>query len=163
MKNHSDDAVTLAKAISEFGETETLARLKKGIEAGALDGVQKYEIMDAIQGRADSIRRDGESDAQAFTRAIVEDEIGKVLFKAMQRAPGPDHVPQVEKSAKPSTPQHIGPAHAKLHSMAVDHQRAHPGQSYAYSHSYIYSHPDNSALRAQVRDEHLAAAMAGIA
>jgi hypothetical protein len=52
-----------------------------------------------------------------------------------------------------------GPAHAKLHSMAIDHQRAHAGQSYASAYSYLYAKPENVALRNAVKAEHLAATM----
>jgi hypothetical protein len=54
-----------------------------------------------------------------------------------------------------------GPAHAKMHSMAVDHQRAHAGQSYASAYSYLYSHPQNVGLREKVKAEHMKATMSG--
>jgi hypothetical protein len=55
-----------------------------------------------------------------------------------------------------------GPAHAKLHSMAIDHQRAHAGQSYQSAYSYLYAKPENVALRNAVKSEHMAATMAGV-
>jgi hypothetical protein len=54
-----------------------------------------------------------------------------------------------------------GPAHAKMHSMAVDHQRAHAGQSYASAYSYLYTHPQNVGLREKVKAEHMKATMSG--
>jgi hypothetical protein len=54
-----------------------------------------------------------------------------------------------------------GPAHAKLHSMAIDHQRAHAGQSYQSAYSYLYAKPENVALRNAVKAEHMKATMAG--
>jgi hypothetical protein len=54
-----------------------------------------------------------------------------------------------------------GPAHAKLHSMAIDHQRAHPGQSYESAYGYLYAKPENAPLREKIKSEHLAATMSG--
>jgi hypothetical protein len=54
-----------------------------------------------------------------------------------------------------------GPAHAKMHSLAVDHQRAHAGQSYAAAYSYLYTHPQNVSLRNAVKDEHMRATTSG--
>jgi hypothetical protein len=49
------------------------------------------------------------------------------------------------------------PAHARLHSLAIDHQRAHPGQSYASAYAYLYN--NNTSLRDAVKAEHLSATM----
>jgi hypothetical protein len=57
--------------------------------------------------------------------------------------------------------EHLGPNHAKLHSMAVDHMRAHAGQSYQSAYSYLYAKPENLALRNAVKAEHMKATMAG--
>jgi hypothetical protein len=72
--------------------------------------------------------------------------------------------PTIKAEDAPSGPEQdfLGPAHAKLHSMAVDHMRSHPGQSYAGSYSYLYSHKDNADLRAKVKAEHMRATMAGV-
>jgi hypothetical protein len=56
-----------------------------------------------------------------------------------------------------------GPAHAKLHSMTIDHQRAHAGQSYASAYAYLYTQPQNTGLREKVKAEHLKATMSGYA
>jgi hypothetical protein len=58
--------------------------------------------------------------------------------------------------------EHLGPAHAKLHSMAVDHQRAHSGMSYQQAYSHLYSRPENESLRNAIKDEHMRATMAGL-
>jgi hypothetical protein len=55
-----------------------------------------------------------------------------------------------------------GPAHARLHSMAVDHQRAHAGQSYASAYAYLYGKSENVSLRNAVKAEHMKATMAGL-
>jgi hypothetical protein len=57
--------------------------------------------------------------------------------------------------------EQFGPNHAKLHSMAIDHQRAHAGQSYASAYAYLYAKPENIALRNAVKAEHMKATMAG--
>ena len=54
-----------------------------------------------------------------------------------------------------------GPAHAKIHSLAIDHQRAHPGMSYQSAYGYLYSKPENVSLRNAIKSEHLRATMAG--
>jgi hypothetical protein len=56
----------------------------------------------------------------------------------------------------------LGPAHAKLHSLAVDHQRAHSGMSYQQAYSHLYSRLENEALRNAVKAEHMRATMAGM-
>jgi hypothetical protein len=58
--------------------------------------------------------------------------------------------------------EHLGPAHAKLHSLAVDHQRAHGGMSYAQAYSHLYSRPENVSLRNAVKAEHMRSTMAGL-
>jgi hypothetical protein len=55
-----------------------------------------------------------------------------------------------------------GPAHAKLHSMAIDYQRAHAGVSYSSAYSHEYIRPENASLREKIKNEHLSATMAGL-
>ena len=55
--------------------------------------------------------------------------------------------------------EHLGPAHARLHSMAVDHMRAHGGMSYELAYSHLYSRPENAPLREKIKAEHMAATM----
>jgi hypothetical protein len=56
--------------------------------------------------------------------------------------------------------EQFGPAHAKLHSMAVDHQRAHSGMTYEQAYSHLYSRMENAPLREKIKAEHLRASMA---
>jgi hypothetical protein len=56
-----------------------------------------------------------------------------------------------------------GPAHAKMHSMAIDFQRANPRHSYESAYSRVYSAPENASLRAEINREHLAASMGAVA
>jgi hypothetical protein len=59
--------------------------------------------------------------------------------------------------------QHLGPNHARLHSLAIDHMRAHSGMSYESAYSHLYSRPENVSLRNAVKAEHMQATMAGMA
>jgi hypothetical protein len=119
----------------------------------------------------------GESYAVAFTKCN-EDPTNKVIvdnLKYEDQARSHDaifgsrfsaipiakkaHYDPLAKAAEVA--EHLGPNHAKLHSMAVDHQRAHAGQSYESAYSYLYSKPENVALRNAVKREHMQATMSG--
>ena len=120
----------------------------------------------------------GESYAAAFTkvyedpsnRAIVEQDKYEHLAQGEDAICGtrlssipvakatPSHDP-LAKAAEVA--EHLGPNHAKLHSMAVDHMRAHAGQSYQSAYAYLYSKPQNVALRNAVKAEHMQATMSG--
>jgi hypothetical protein len=65
--------------------------------------------------------------------------------------------------------EHLGPAHARLHSLAIDHQRARAGMSYESAYAYLYGKPENlygkpenEALRNAVKAEHMRATMSGL-
>jgi hypothetical protein len=76
----------------------------------------------------------------------------------------------VAKAAAPYDPlrkaaehaEFLGPNHARLHSLAVDHMRAHAGQSYESAYSYLYAKPENVGLRNAIKAEHMNATMAGV-
>jgi hypothetical protein len=96
----------------------------------------------------------GESYAKAFTEVYTDPANSAIrdgaqldhLSKAHDAMHGTrlSLIPKVEKAA-PYDPlrkaaevaEFLGPAHAKLHSMAVDHQRAHSGMSYQQAYSHI--------------------------
>jgi hypothetical protein len=129
---------------------------------GERTGLEKHDCLAAIEGRAAKLRTDGESKEQSFTKTIVEDEIGRLLYKALKSAPGAE----VKPAPQPATPSPeeaaklLGPAHARMHSQAVDHQRANPRLSYEAAYSRMYTHADNAGLRAEINREHLGASMA---
>jgi hypothetical protein len=82
----------------------------------------------------------------------------------MKIAPGAEVKP-VPRPAPPSREEEakvLGPAHARMHSQAVDHQRANPRLSYEAAYSRMYTHPENASLRAEINREHLAASMAAV-
>lgn len=73
----------------------------------------------------------------------------------------------VAKAAPPYDPirkaadvaEYLGPNHARLHSMAVDHMRARAGMSYESAYAYLYAKPENVSLRNAVKAEHMNATM----
>jgi hypothetical protein len=126
--------------------------------------LEKSEYYDAIVKRAEHLRAPGESPQQSFAKTIVDDPEGQLLYKAMQIAPGAEvkPAPQPAPPSPEAAAQLLGPAHAKMHSQAVDHQRANPRLSYEAAYSRMYTHPDNASLRAEINREHLGASMAAV-
>ena len=137
---------------------------KIAVNQGRSPGMEKHDFYDAIMKRADALRADGESQQQSFAKTIVEDETGRLLYQAMKIAPGSE----VKPGPLPAPPSPeaaaklLGPAHARLHSQAVDHQRANPRLSYESAYSRMYTAPENAGLRAEINREHLAASMAAV-
>jgi len=137
---------------------------KIAVNQGRSPGLEKNEFYDAIVKRADELRADGESQQQAFSKVITEDETGRLLFQAMRIAPGSEvkPAPQPAPPSREAEAKLLGPAHARLHSMAVDHQRAHSGMSYEQAYSHLYSRPENAQLREKIKGEHMRATMAAV-
>ena len=95
---------------------------------------------------------------------ITDDETGKLLYKAMRIAPGAEVKP-VAQPVPPSREESarlLGPAHAQMHSVAIDLQRRIPRLSYEAAYSRVYTDPSLAGLREKVRNEHLAASMAAV-
>jgi hypothetical protein len=137
---------------------------KIAVNQGRSPGLEKDAFYDAIMKRANDLRADGESQQQAFAKTITDDPTGQLLYQAMKIAPGSEvkPVPQPAPPSREETAELAGPAHARMHSMAVDFQRAHPRHSYESAYSRVYSAPENSGLRDKVRNEHLGASMASV-
>jgi hypothetical protein len=137
---------------------------KIAVNQGRSPGIEKHDFYDAIVKRANELRADGESKEQAFTKTIVEDETGRLLYQAMKLAPGAEvkPVPQPSPPSPEAAAQLLGPAHARLHSQAVDHKRANPRFSYEVAYSRMYTAPENAGLRAEINREHLGASMAAV-
>jgi hypothetical protein len=131
---------------------------------GERTGLEKHDYFAAIEGRAAKLRANGESKEQSFAKTITEDETGKLLYQAMKIAPGSEvkPAPQPAPPSPEAAAKLLGPAHARLHSQAVDHQRANPRLSYEAAYSRMYTHPENAGLRAEINREHLAASMAAV-
>jgi hypothetical protein len=135
---------------------------KIAVNQGRSPGIEKHDFYDAIVKRAEALRADGESPQKSFVKAITEDETGRILYKAMQIAPGSEvkPAPQPAPPSPEAAANLLGPAHARLHSLAIDHQRAHSGMSYQQAYSYLYSRMENEALRNAVKAEHMRSTMA---
>jgi hypothetical protein len=138
---------------------------KIAVNQGRSPGLEKDAFYDAIMKRANDLRADGESQQQAFAKTITDDPTGQLLYQAMKIAPGAEVKPAPIAPYDPLAKQaeiaeHLGPAHARLHSLAVDHQRAHSGMSYQSAYSYLYAKPENAALRNAIKAEHMSATMA---
>ena len=136
---------------------------KRQVE-GERTGLEKHDYLAAIEGRAAKLRTDGESPQQAFTKVITEDEAGKLLYKALKRAPGAEvkAAPQPAPPSREAAARHLGPGHAKMHSAAIDLQRRIPRLSYEAAYSRAYTDPSLAGLREKVRNEHLGASMAAV-
>lgn len=135
---------------------------KIAVNQGRSPGLEKDAFYDAIVKRADELRAGGESPQQAFSKAIIEDETCRLLFQAMKIAPGAEvkPAPQPPPPSPEAAAKLLGPAHAKMHSLAVDHQRANPRLSYESAYAKIYSAPENAGLRAEINHEHFGKSMA---
>jgi hypothetical protein len=144
-------------------DSSVLMFAKMQIE-GRGTGLEKHDWLKIIKGRAADLYGETVTPEQAFSRTIVEDETGRLLYKALKAAPGFEVKPATgwNETKGPADPKQdfIGPAHAKLHPMAVDHQRAHSGMSYQQAYSHLYSRPENQALREEIKSEHMKATMA---
>jgi hypothetical protein len=136
---------------------------KIAVNQGRSPGLEKDAFYDAIMKRANDLRADGESQQQAFAKTITDDPTGQLLYQAMKLAPGSEvkPVPQPAPPSREETAELAGPAHARMHSMAIDFKRANPRHSYESAYSRVYTAPENASLRAEINREHLAASMAG--
>jgi hypothetical protein len=142
--------------------------------APEIDRGPYYKILDKLALARQAVT--GESYAKAFTH-VYTDPVNSALRDGAQYddlakqsdaiyGTSKSLVP-VEKAAPPLDPlqkaaemaEILGPAHARLHSQAVDHQRAHSGMSYQQAYSYLYSRPENEPLRNAIKAEHMAATM----
>ena len=89
----------------------------------------------------------------AFTRTIVEDEIGQTLFKAMRAAKGPEVDPPEDEVAE--APVSRGKAHDEMQALADRHHRANPHLSAARAYADVYADKANADLKNRVIAEHL--------
>jgi hypothetical protein len=157
--------------------------LQLAAEAGLMADLDKGDIDRLIKARANDIRRPGERDASAYTRAIEHDEIGKVLLQLYKSAPkvspstaesdraliresrtqtGPS-VPKPPHKAGPApgdTPEEEakarGKAHHEMHLLAVARNKSNPKESWAQSYARVFADGGNKDLAGRVNDEHIA-------
>jgi hypothetical protein len=77
--NKGTTAMTDFEKIIRDHEALVLDFAKRQVE-GERTGLEKHDYLAAIEGRAAKLRADGESQQQAFTKVITDDEIGRLLF-----------------------------------------------------------------------------------
>jgi hypothetical protein len=148
-------AINFSKQLT--GDTVSMIFYAKKLLDGHETPFSKADFVDAIQTRADATLPADWSPQRRFSRAISGgDSVASELYRACKIAPGSEVRAPVEKADE--GPQHIGPAHAKMHSLAIDRQRERP-ISFASAYSEVYTRPDNAALRRAVQREHLQHAM----
>jgi len=127
------------------------------IRLGTPATFSKSVYIDEIRKRAEEIRTPGESDAQAFTKAITADPVGVALYKASKHAEGPEiegDAPQDELD-RPKEFHEFGPAHAKVEALARTHALKNPSKSMEQSRAAVMNRrPD---LTSAMQREHLAA------
>jgi hypothetical protein len=120
-------------------------------------GLEKSDWLKIIEGHSRDLYGDAKSSAMAFTKTITEDDVGKLLFKAMRAAPGFETNPEPPRDA---TEDFVGrPAHAMMHGLALEHQKKHAGMSYQSAYSVLYTKPEHAALRDEIKREHMRAIM----
>jgi hypothetical protein len=98
----------------------------------------------------------------------AQEEVAKARRAAAPKPPKPfkemsvdDNIKMPVSTAGDAEAEHIGPAHARLHALAVDAARA-GNRPYASAHAQIYSNAGNRELREQAKKEYLARAMRGV-
>ena len=134
-----------------------LKNARAALEYGFAPAFPKSTYIDAINKRAAAIQAPGETVEKAFTRCIVDDEIGKLLYQVSKRAAGPEiEDDDVRDDVKPMKFSDLGPAHAKLEVLARDHRMAHPAMSIEGARSAVYTNQANADLREQIKQEHFA-------
>ena len=143
-------AIDFSKALT--GDVSVMSFYAKRLLAGGEVAFQKHDFIAAIEKRAAEIYPDRLTPAQKFSRCICDDDTGRLLYRACKAASGSEVRPPVEK--QDTGPVHIGPAHAKMHSLAIDRQKER-GIPYSSAYSEVYVHGDNASLRAAVQREHL--------
>jgi hypothetical protein len=144
-----------AKVIREDSEW-ALSFAKKQIE-GKTTGLEKHDYIAAIEKHAAATYGDTMGKERSFAKAITEDNVGRLLYRALKAAPGSEIKSEPPAASGDAPQDFVGrPAHARLHSMTVDHVRANPRQSYQSAYSFLYTKPENSALREQIKAEHFA-------
>jgi hypothetical protein len=123
---------------------------KIAVNQGRSPGMERHDFYDALMKRADALRADGESQQQAFTKTITEDETGKLLYQAMKIAPGSETKPPPDESEDYVSP---GPAHDELDRLVMTRMKDNPKLSYEQSFTREYMLPANRSLKYRVDSE----------
>src|ERR1700722_18977121 len=102
---------------------ETIRAIAKNVcERNAPPVFAKSAYIAAIARRAEEIKKSaGESTHQAFARAITQDSVGQLLYRASKSAAGPEIEPT---PVEPPELTKLPPAHAAMQALADDFLRA---------------------------------------
>jgi hypothetical protein len=148
-------AVIMKRADNEGTEAmDNVLKFAKMVVAGRADStfaMTRDDFTDAIAKMADETRLDGESDAQAFTRAMLTPE-GSILYKASRVvAPRPRQAPQDYVERKQPTK---GPAAAAMDAAVAEFMAENKKLTRAQAYDRVYN--NNHDLRARVKAEEAA-------
>jgi hypothetical protein len=121
---------------------------KIAVNQGRSPGLEKDAFYDALMKRSEALRADGESQQQAFTKTITEDEMGKLLYQAMKIAPGRETKPPPDESQDYVSP---GPAHDELNRLVMTRMKENPKLSYEQSFTREYMLPGESIFERSCR------------
>ena|GEM_PF-4950413 len=163
--------------LQEFTKIETDAeaiRFAKRVSSREIESpLSKSEWIKLIELQAEGNFTDPKlSSAQKFAR-YLDTPVGRELFWAAKAAPN-EGAPSVSRQADfiakaanldgddyiAKAAEMKGEAHARMHALAIDHQRA-TGKPYARAYAHVYSAPENEELRNKVKSEHLSATLSG--
>ncbi len=130
--------------------TETATMFAEMQCAGHFTAIEKSGWIDIINRHSTALY--GDASPRNFTKTITDNAEGRLFYRALKFAEGSEIKPPVEK--QDGGPVHIGEAHAKMYSLAIDRQRERT-ISFPAAYSEVYSAAANAALRAAVQREHL--------
>ncbi|MGO9771100.1 MAG: hypothetical protein ACLPSW_16435 [Roseiarcus sp.] len=150
----------IMKRHTDYTTDELVGLIQKSVDAGEADNEPKYKYMEAITARANDLRVAGDTDAQAFTKAITTDEPCKLLFKLMKSAPGSEVPPP---DAKQDDVPHVdakGPAEQAMEEAVATHRAdaAAEGRTLSREQAFteVYMHPANLGFKQRYDAEMLA-------
>jgi hypothetical protein len=133
---------------------------KMVISQGVAPGLTAADFHTAIQKRAEAGRLPGETAEQAYTRFILDNPDGRLLFKAYRAAPKP-----VASAAPADENQDYvtrGPAEKEMHIAVENHRAAAAAQGQtltpAQAFTAVYTSPAHRGLKARYDAETAASA-----
>jgi hypothetical protein len=148
---------TFAKLIVDTAPA-TLEALCKQQIAGKDTGLEKHNYIEAIQKRGDLLFPMIASPQGRFTKAMTEDDTGRLLYAAAKAATGSEVNPASAIEEDPQIPD--TPAMAQIRVLALDYARSHPYKSKEQCFTAVYTAPANRQLREKAVAEQMAAARA---
>jgi len=120
--------------------------------------ITKDEIYDQIKTRALAQKREGDTEAQAFSRYITEEPEGRALYTALKRSQGTIENAGPRSVTTKSEPAPT-PSLVALNALAAQLRKSDPKLTEAQAVAKIYSDPKHRALAVAVKAEHRARAL----